>query len=262
MRLSLLLIALPAPVLAQEAPAWRLTGDAEAVSDARFRGVSQSNLLPALGGSLGLEHRSGLFASARVASAAGWGSAGGAPVQLRLSGGWRTELAGAQLAARVTGTVFPGGGGSFVELGGSAGGFIGPLSLTAGLAWAPPQQALGNWSGTPESRPGSSGSNLYFAADAGLAVLGTPLTATGHVGHSRGSEGLGPDGWALSPTGNYWDWRLGVDYRAGAFTLGLAWVATDIAADSLAWRQLQPAFSADGAPISGSQFIASVSLSF
>ena len=261
-RLLCLLLILPVPVLAQNAPALRVSGGVEAMSDARLRGVSQSNLSPALGGNLGIEHRSGLYADAEARTAAGWGAVGGAPVQLRLTGGWRTELAGAGLAARVTGTLFPGGGGGFVELGGSVGGFVGPLSLTGSVTWAPPQTALGNWSGTPESRPGTAGSNLYLAADSGVAVLGTPLTLIGHVGHSQGSEGLGPEGWALSPTGAYWDWRLGVDYRLGAFTLGLAWLATDIDTQSLAWRQLQPAFSADGGSLAGSQFLVSLGASF
>jgi hypothetical protein len=262
--LLVLLLLLAGPGQAQEAaPALRLSGGADLASDGRFRGVSQSNLLPAAGGNLALEHRSGLYIGAAVTTAAGWGRVGGAPVQLRLTGGLNGTLGDAQLQGRVTGTVFPGGsGGSFVELGGSASGYIGPVSLTGSLAWAPPQQALGNWSGTPESRPGASGSNLYLAADTAVAIIGTPLTLVGHVGHSKGSEGLGPQDWALSPTGAYWDWRLGVDYGLGAFTLGLAWAATDIDTNSLAWRQLQPAFSASGGTPGGSQFIVSLRAAF
>jgi uncharacterized protein (TIGR02001 family) len=233
-------------------------------NDDRFRGVSQSNLLPAAGGSLDVAHRSGLYVAGAVTSAAGWGRVGGAPVQLRLSGGYRGSIGDAQVGARITGTLFPGGsGGGFVELGGSVSGFVGPVSLTGSLAWAPPQTALGNWSGTPESRPGASGSNLYLAADAGVALIGTPLTLIGHVGHSQGSEGLGPTGWALSPTGAYWDWRLGVDFGLGGVTLGLAWVATDIDAQGRAYRQLQPGFSgSSGASPGGSHVVASVSFAF
>jgi hypothetical protein len=262
--LFLLLLLLASPGHAQDAaPALRLSGGVDLVSDSRFRGVSQSDLLPAAGGNLALEHRSGLYIDGTVMTAAGWGRVGGAPVQLRLTGGWRGALGDAQLEGRVTGTLFPGGsGGGFVELGGSASGYIGPISLTGSLSWAPPQQALGNWSGTPESQPGASGSNLYLAADTGIALIGTPLTLIGHVGHSQGSEGLGPQGWALSPTGAYWDWRLGVDYGLGAITLGLAWAATDIDTNSLAWRQLQPAFSASGGTPGGSQFIVSLRASF
>lgn len=262
--LIVLLLLLAGPGRAQDAaPALHLSGGVDLVSDGRFRGVSQSNLLPAAEGSLALAHRSGLYIGGAVTTAAGWGRVGGAPVQLRLTGGWRGSLGDAQLQGRVTGTVFPGGsGGSFVELGGSVSGYIGPVSLTGSLGWAPPQQALGNWSGTPESRPGASGSNLYLAAATGVALIGTPLTLIGHVGHSQGSEGLGPQGWALSPTGSYWDWRLGVDYGLGAITLGLAWVATDIDTDSPAWRQLQPAFSAGGASPGGSQFVVALSAAF
>jgi uncharacterized protein (TIGR02001 family) len=260
----LILLLLPAHAAAQKiTPALRLSGDLTLQTDDRLRGVSQSNLLPAAGASLGVEHRSGLYLAGNVSSVAGWGSVGGALVRLRLSGGYRADIGDAQVDAKVAGTLFPGGGGGFVELGGSVSGFLGPASLTGSLAWAPPQTALGNWSGTPESRPGATDSNLYLAADAGLALIGTPLTLVGHVGRSQGSEGLGPEDWALSPTGAYWDWRLGIDYGLGGMTLGLAWVATDIDPNSLAWRQLQPAYSASGGVSpGGSQLVFSVSAAF
>ena len=261
----LLLAAMPARAEDMlTAPALRWSGGVQAVTDNRFRGVSQSDLMPAIGGNLTVDHRSGLYLGGSVVTVSGWGAVGGAPVQLRLDAGYLGTLADARIDAGVSWYLYPGGAapGGFVEMRADISGTLGPVTLAGGLAWAPPQTALGNWSGTPESRPGSSGSNLYLRADVAGAVLGTPLTITGHVGHSQGSEGLGPQGWALAPTGAYWDWRLGVEYGQGPFTLGLAWVATDIDTGSRAWRQLQPEFSADGGPLGGSQFVASVSARF
>ena len=262
-----LLLLAAAPAQAEDmfaAPALRWSGGVQVESDYRFRGVSQSNLLPAVGGNLTVDHSSGLYLAGGIMTVSGWGAVGGAPVQLRLRGGYLGMLADARIDAGVTWYLYPGGtaASGFVEMRGDVSGTIGPVTLAGGLAWAPPQTALGNWSGTPESLPGSSGSNLYLRADVAGAVLGTPLTLTGHVGHSQGSAGLGPQGWALSPTGAYWDWRLGIDYVHGPVTLGLAWVATDIDTGSRGWRQLQPEFSADGGPLGGSQFVASVSTSF
>lgn len=259
-----LLAAAPVAAAPDEAPALRLEGSLQLESDNRFRGVSQSNLLPAVGANLTLRHRSGVYFGADVTTAAGWGQVGGAPVQLLLRGGYQGDVLGAQLDAGFRGYIFPGGkDGGFVELGADLAGFIGPVSLGGGIAWAPPQAALGNWSGTPDSRPGATGSNLYLRADAAAALIGTPLTVIGHVGHSQGSAGLGPQGWALSPTGAYWDWRLGLDCGLGPITLGIAWVATDIDTDSLAYRQLQPGFAGNsGAPLGGSQVVLSVSFAF
>jgi uncharacterized protein (TIGR02001 family) len=261
----LLLAAVPARAEDPFAgPALRWAGGVQIETDARFRGVSQSDLLPAIGGRLTVEHRSGLYLGGDIITVAGWGAVGGAPVRVRLDAGYLGDLAGARIDAGVTWYLYPGGAapGGFVETRADLSGTLGPVTLSGGLAWAPPQTALGNWSGTPQSQPGSSGSNLYLRADLAAALIGTPLTLVGHVGHSQGSEGLGPQHWALSPTGAYWDWRLGVDYVDGPFTLGLAWLATDINPNSLAWRQLQPAFSANGGPIGGGQFVATVSASF
>lgn len=238
-------------------PALRLEGDAALMSDFRLRGISQSNLLPAVEGGLVVRHRGGLHAGARATTVAGWGSVGGAPVLLDLSAGYAALLGDARIDAGLTWHLYPGGAPGFGDVHARLGGSFGPVSLLGGIVWAPPQALLGNWSGTPDSRPGDKGSNLYMRADAAVAVLGTPLTLTAHVGHSAGDAGLGPDGYSLTPVGAYWDWRLGVDYGLGPMTLGLAYADTDIDAAGLA--ALRPANSPT---IAGRQLVVSISAAF
>jgi hypothetical protein len=133
-----------------------------------------------------------------------------------------------------------------VKLSGTAG----PLSLTAGVAYAPKQQALGRWfrtgaafaAGRPDN-PGIKGDNLYLSGDAVAAMPGTPVSLRAHIGYSDGNPGLGPNGTSVAPTGKYWDWTVGADTTYKGLTLGVSYVDTDIGFSSAAARRLQPSFS-------------------
>lgn len=63
-----------------------------------------------------------------------------------------------------------------------------------GVAYAPSQKALGNWSATPESKPDDKEDNLYLWTDLSSRIPGTPLTVMAHLGYSDGNPGLGPNG--------------------------------------------------------------------
>lgn len=245
-----------------------VSGQVGVVSDYRFRGISRSDRAPALTAGLGLDHRSGAWASADVATVAGWGRQGSA-VELTLAGGWRFRALGGDADAGLAWTLFPGGlaNSSYAEVFARLAGTLGPVQLSGSASYAPPQAALGRWydsgaaflAGVPQ-RPGADGDNLYLKAAAVAGIPGTPLTLTAHVGHSRGSSGLGPNGRALSLTGRYWDWRLGVVAVFAPFTLGLAWTDTSLDPDSATYRALAPAF--DNRPITGSRAVFSLSASF
>lgn len=247
------------------APAFRLSGDAGLVSDYRFRGVSRSDTdIAALAG-LTLEHRSGAYARVRAATVAGWGSAGGADVTIDLVAGFTAALAGGNLDIGVTGTLFPGAPDSgFVEPFATLSGTLGPVSLLGGVAWAPPQTALGNVSNHPDSRPRAAGDNFYAWADALAGLPGTPITVKVRLGHSSGNPGLGPGGTSLAPTGAYWDWLLGADLVIGAVTVGIAYVDTDIGRRDTAVARLQPGFArrGDGAPIAAGTLLVSLTAGF
>ena len=152
--------------------------------------------------------------------------------------------------------LHPGGAGTadFIEPFVRLRGTLGPVFLLGGVAYAPLQRALGNWAGTPDSRSGDRGDNVYLWGDGAVAVIGTPVTVRLHVGHSRGSRGVGPNGYALSPTGAYWDWRIGADYVLGRVTLGLDYVDTDIGGAAL------PGFS--GRELAGGRVVVSATVPF
>ncbi|SOB80038.1 conserved hypothetical protein [Sphingomonas guangdongensis] len=255
-----------APALAQDTdPPKDLTvsGSVALVSDYRFRGVSQSDEEMALQGGVTVTHKSGFYAGAWGSNLGGWGTFGGPNLELDLIGGYKLPISGGALDVGLTWYTYPGGADNtdfaepYVKLSGTAG----PVSLLAGVAYAPEQEALGNFSNTPQSR-GQSEDNLYLWGDAATAVPGTPLTLKGHIGYSDGNPGLGPNGTSVAPTGKYWDWLLGADLVVGPLTFGAAYVDTDISRAESAY--LLPNFSStkDGGPIAGPQVVFSVTAVF
>jgi uncharacterized protein (TIGR02001 family) len=280
MRTSLLplaagLTALASPALAQEEeakPDITITGSVALVSDYRFRGVSQSDKDPAVQGGVTLSHTSGLYGGFWASNLAGWGTFGGPNLELDLIAGYKTEVAsGVSVDVGLTYFMYPGGADKtdffepYVKLSGA----VGPVSLTAGLAYAPKQQALGRVyrtgaefvAGTPFD-PGDKEDNIYVFGDAAGAIPGTPFTLKGHVGYSDGNPGLGPNGTSIAPTGSYLDWALGLDTSWRNLTLGVLYVDTDIRrADRL---RLLPNFGtvASGASISDAAVVFSLTAAF
>lgn len=257
-----------APALAQEeAPPKPITvsGNVALVSDYRFRGVSQSDKGMAIQGGITVSHESGLYIGTWGSNLAGWGTFGGANMELDLIAGYKKELSdGLAVDVGVTWYMYPSGADKtdfaepYVKLSSS----IGPVSMLAGVAYAPRQEALGNWSNTPRSRPGDKQDNLYLWADASTGVPGTPITLKAHLGGSRGNPGLGPNGTSVAPTGRYLDWSLGADAVVGPLTLGIAYVDTNISKADAAY--IQPNFSRvkDGSSIADGAVIFSVSAAF
>lgn len=250
-----------------------VSGSAGIVSDYRFRGVSQSDRQLAVQGGITVSHSGGPYAGVWASNLAGWGTFGGANMELDLLAGYKAALSdNATLDVGLTWYMYPGGAAKtdFAEPFAKLTGTTGPATLTAGIAYAPRQQALGRWyrSGAEAAaggytNPGAKDDNLYLWGDAALAIAGTPLTAKAHIGHSRGQDGLGPNATAVSPTGAYWDWSLGLDTSWRGLTLGLAYVDTDISNRAAAY--LRPAFSKgqDGTgSIAGGTIVAALTASF
>jgi len=271
------LCAFATPVFAQDtAPPKDVTvsGSVGLVSDYRFRGVSQSDEEAAVQGGLTISHKSGVYAGVWASNLAGWGTFGGANMELDLIGGVKVPVGGGgTLDVGVTWYTYPGGADKtdFAEPYAKLSGTVGPLGLTAGVAYAPKQQALGNWYATGAAAAsgvytdtGDKEDNLYLWGDAAAGIPGTGATLKGHIGYSDGNPGLGPNGTSVAPTGKYWDWMLGVDYaiRGTPLTVGAAYVDTDISRRESAY--LLPNFSStkDGGSIAGSQVVFSVSAAF
>ena len=253
------------PAAAQDTappPPITVSGSVGLVTDYRFRGVSQSDKEMAVQGGITVAHESGFYAGVWGSNLAGWGTFGGSNMELDLIGGFKMPLAGGTLDVGLTWYMYPGGADNtdfaepYVKLSGTAG----PVNLLAGVAFAPKQEALGNFSNTPQSR-GQSEDNLYVWGDANAGIPNTPLTVKAHIGYSDGNPGLGPNGTSVAPTGKYWDWMLGTDFVLGPVTLGAAYVDTDISRRESAY--LLPNFSAaDGKSIASGKVVFSVTAAF
>jgi uncharacterized protein (TIGR02001 family) len=283
--MTLALLALPGVAHAQstsadkdagvESPPQALTvsGSVAIASDYRFRGVSQSDEQLAVQGGIIIAHDSGFYVGTWASNLAGWGTFGGANMELDLIGGYKAKLADkATLDVGLTWYMYPGGADKtdFAEPYAKLTGTAGPATLTAGAAYAPKQQALGRWYDTGAdaaagvyTNPGAKDDNLYVWGDGAFALAGTPIIAKAHIGHSWGQDGLGPNATAVAPTGEYWDWSLGADATWRNLTLNVSYVDTDISNGEA--RYLRPSFSKgqDGTGnIAGRTVVASLTAPF
>lgn len=257
-------LGMPAHAEEAEAPKpFEITGSATIASDYRFRGVSQTNKAMAVQAGMTAKHQSGLYAGVWASNLSGWGTFGGSNTELDIFGGYTLPVGPVTVDVGLTWYMYPGGADKtdFAEPYVKVSGSYGPVNLLAGVAYAPKQEALGNFSATPFS-VGQKEDNLYLWLDGNTAIPGTPVTLKAHAGYSKGNPGLGPNGTSVAPTGKYWDWLLGADVAVGPLTLGIAYVDTDIGVAESAY--LQPNFSStkDGSSIAGSAVVVSVTGSF
>ncbi|KAK0331141.1 hypothetical protein LTR94_030093, partial [Friedmanniomyces endolithicus] len=171
-------VACPATASAQDAPpetaapdhhAVTVSGAATIASDYRFRGVSQSDRHMAVQGGITIAHDSGLYIGTWASNLAGWGTFGGANMELDLIAGFKLPVGGGTLDVGATWYMYPGGfdNTDFIEPYVKLSGTAGPVNLTAGVAYAPKQEALGAWysNGTSAANgvydnPGATGDNL------------------------------------------------------------------------------------------------------
>ena len=271
-------LAAATPAFAQDTappPPVKVSGSVGLVSDYRFRGVSQSDEGLAVQGGITIAHESGLYIGTWGSNLSGWGTFGGQNMELDLIAGYKFPVGtGGTLDVGATWYMYPRGfdNTDFIEPYVKLSGTLGPASLTAGVAYAPKQEALGAWfsNGTLAAagvydNPGDKNDNLYIWGDVSSAVPNTGLTVKGHIGYSNGNEGLGPFATSVAPTGEYVDWLLGADYviPGTPLTLGVAYVDTDISDRDAAY--LQPSFSKgqDGTgTIAGGTVVASLTAAF
>jgi uncharacterized protein (TIGR02001 family) len=199
-----------APGLAQDAePAVKITGSAAFVSDYRFRGISFSDLDPAVQAFIQLTTQPGFFISA-------WGSSiadfNGATTEIDLTAGWTGSVAGVTPTLGVIWYTYPGGTGTnTVELFGSVAVPLGPVTGTFGLNWSPDQANL-------------SRSSRYLYGTLAAGIPNTPLTLKGTLGHERG-------GLVVDETGRRTqklDWLIGADLTFSPITIGVAYVGNDL----------------------------------
>jgi len=272
--IALAMLATPAFAQEEESNPITVSGSVGLVSEYRFRGVSQSDRAIALQGGMTIGHESGFYVGTWGSNLAGWGTFGGTNMELDLIAGYKATVGNATIDVGATWYMYPNGfdNTDFIEPYVKVSGTAGPVSLTAGIAYAPKQEALGAWfadgaeaaSGV-YSDEGDKNDNLYLWGDIASAVPDTGLTLKGHIGYSKGNDGLGPFATSIAPTGEYWDWLVGADYviPGTPLTLGVAYVDTDISNAKAAY--LQPGFSRgqDGTgSIAGSTVVVSLTAVF
>ncbi|WP_066775771.1 TorF family putative porin [Sphingomonas sp. CCH5-D11] len=251
--LALAMLALPAAAQDEEPPkAVTVSGSVGLVSDYRFRGVSQTDENLAVQGGLTIAHESGVYIGTWGSNLAGWGTFGGANMELDLIAGYKATFNDVSVDVGATWYMYPGGfdNTDFIEPYVKVSSTLGPAALTVGLAYAPKQEALGAWylNGASAAEgiyddPGDKNDNIYVWVDGAAAVPNTPVTLKGHIGFSNGNEGLGPFATSVSPTGEYIDWLIGADLAIPntPLTLGVAYVDTNLSSRDTAY--IQPSFS-------------------
>jgi uncharacterized protein (TIGR02001 family) len=186
------------------------SGEAEIVSDYRYRGVSLSNDQPALQASAEVETKAGFY----LGGFASWVPHGGGPaaVELDAIGGYRTAIAGGlTLDGNLAWYHYPSlSGGDYGEATASLGWERGATSARAGIAWAPRQANLVDSTGAPRD-------NLYGFAGIEHAIAGTPLSLHVEAGYEAGA-------FAGAVRGGKLDWRAGASVSAGGFALSASYV--------------------------------------
>ena len=252
---AVMMATLALPAAAQDADPPKpiiVSGSVGAVSDYRFRGVSQSDENLAVQGGFTIAHESGVYIATWGSNLAGWGTFGGSNMELDLVAGYKKTFDDITVDVGATWYMYPGGfdNTDFIEPYVKVSGTFGPAALTVGAAYAPKQEALGAWyfNGTSAANgvyddSGDKNDNLYLWVDGAAGIPNTPLTLKGHVGFSKGNDGLGPFATSVAPTGEYMDWLVGADFVVPGtpLTLGVAYVDTDI--DDAEAAYLQPSFS-------------------
>lgn len=207
-------VAVPAHA-EDEAPALKVTGSATLASEYNLRGISQSDLDPAIQGGITLTTAPGFYVSTWASSLAGNGSWGGSNVELDLIAGYSKAVGPATLDGGVIYYVYPGTKGhEYFEVYGSVAGKVGPVNAKLGTYWAPSQKNI-NATGL------KNGHNIWVYTDLGLPISGTPLTLKGHVGYSAGNSIYT---WGKDVV----DYGVGVDLTYSALTLNVSYVGTDL----------------------------------
>jgi len=217
-----LLVAAPAFAQDEEAESSiNVSGNVAVTSDYRFRGVSLSGGDIALQGGIDVTSDSGFYVGT-------WGSSivGGTPygeLELDVYAGWTGQVAEAvTVDVGLLYYMYPTGDDplgvdpdtDYFEPYASIATTIGPVSATAGVAYAWDQDALG----------GSD--NLYLYTDFSLGVPTTPLTVTAHAGYTDGV--LAPPLLAGTGDDSGFDWALGASMTIfGGLTGSLTYVGVE-----------------------------------
>lgn len=216
--LSLALASTPAFAQEEAPPAITISGGATVVSDYRFRGISQTDKDFAVQGTITVAHKSGLYGTV-------WGSsvddyiAAGADQEIDLTVGFKKTFGGTTIDVGVlyyyypgAEKIIPGYSSDFFEPYLGISHTFGPVTGKVSAAYAPKSNALSIGAGKED--------NLYLALDLSSGIPGTPLSVSGHLGHSYGPS-------FLTIGKGYTDWNVGATYTWKNLTFGVSYVDTN-----------------------------------
>jgi uncharacterized protein (TIGR02001 family) len=198
-----------APALAAEEerkPAPKLTFEAKAVSDYRFRGLSLSGGEPALQAEALLEFDSGFWASV-------WGSTlSGDDLELQLGVGYSKDIVHQlNLEISLSYYAYPHESSSNYFEGAAAFSYpLGSFTPKIGVEYAPRQAHL-------RDENGKKRDNLYAYLALDVAVGETPVTIGGQIGYETGV-------FAARAKGGKWDWRIGATAKTEWLDFGFAYI--------------------------------------
>ena len=191
-------------------------GQAEIMSDYRFRGISRSDEDPAAQANVTVSHSSGLYVGARGTTLSGLDNfrlrdpqvQDQGDLQLDLYAGYSADLGGGMtLDGGLMYYVFTGdeGQADYAEPYASLSYMLGPIEATAGAKYAPSQRGTGDED------------MLYLFGEVEAGIPLTPLTLRAHAGRQD---------WGRY--GQYWNWSVGGSYAIGPAELGLRYVDTNL----------------------------------
>lgn len=203
-----------------------ISGGATLVSDYRFRGISQTNLQPAIQGSITATHISGFYVSVWSSSTSGYVTQSGTGSQeIDLIAGFKKTSGGATFDAGVLYYVYPRSrpagdrsSANFVEPYADVAYTLGPVTAKVTVNYAPKQKALALDQG--QSGLLRKNDNVYLAGDLSGSIPNTPIGLTAHIGHTWGPS------W-LSLGKEYTDWGFGATVTRKNLVVGLSYVDTD-----------------------------------
>jgi uncharacterized protein (TIGR02001 family) len=192
------------------------SGQVQALSDYRFRGVSRSDEDPALQANLTVSHGSGLYAGARGTTLDGLDNFrlrdpdldDLGDLQLDIYAGYSTDLGGGlTLDGGLMYYAFAGAQGraDYAEPYASLSYLLGPVEATAGAKYAPSQTGTGNED------------MLYLFGEVEAGIPFTPVKLRAHAGRQDWGD-----------YGRYWNWSVGGSYTLGPAEFGLRYVDTSL----------------------------------
>ena len=214
------LTALPAFADGDEAAKSGWSGSVSLTSDYRFRGISQTDRNPAVQGGLEYNGSQGLFAGV-WASNVDFGGSGVASWELDIYAGYTHAISEAcEATIKAIYYVYPeadvpGSDLDYFELIGSVSHDMGPAALSLELAYTPDY-----FGGTGSATSVSGGIDVPIMPSVYLFDGG--IAASGHVGYQMFDDNVAVG------LKDYVFYDVGISATAGAFTLDVRYVGTDI----------------------------------